>query len=253
MPRALAMLAAASFALTGAGAQQVLAEASLTRGPILATKSGLTLPAGEFTAADLVEATARFLCRNYLYDDGAIAALPSFTLQKSLSLDALGAEDVLYALLASRDLVVLPIDEGRGLYAIVPLAAGDRPVPVTSIPTRTPNEILQRPHLRELATTTLELRSLDAMQLAAALQVHFALLSPRAAGRPAACAAGPRTLLLHGFRDQLAEVVTLVRQMERQAEATVVPASLLQRLDALEREVTALRAELQAMRAAGGR
>jgi hypothetical protein len=48
-------------------------------------------------------------------------------------------------------------------------------------------------------------------------------------------------------------VVTLVRQMERQAEATVAPPSLLQRLDALEREVRALRAELQAARAAGGR
>lgn len=253
MPRALALLVAASLALSALPAQQVLAEASLTRGPILATKSGLTLPAGEFTAADLVEATARFLCRNYLYDEGAIAALSSFTLQKSLALDALGAEDVLYALLASRDLVVLPIDEGRGLYAIVPLAAGDRPVPVTSIPSRTPNEILQRPHLRELVTTAIELRGLDAVQLAASLQVHFALLSPRLAGRPAACAAGPRTLLLHGFRDQLAEVVSLVRLMERQVEATAVPPSLLQRLDALEREVAALRAELQAARATSTR
>ena len=75
MPRAFAVLAAAVLALDGALAQQVLAEASLTRGPILATKSGLTLPAGEFAVADLVEATARFLCRNYLYDDGALAAL----------------------------------------------------------------------------------------------------------------------------------------------------------------------------------
>lgn len=225
-------------------AQQVVAAASARRGPILATKDGLSLPAGEFTVADLIEATSRYLCRNYLYDDGAVAALAPFTLQRQLALDALGAEEVLYALLASRDLLVLPIDEARGLFAVVPLAARDRPLPVTSVPMRTPDEILRRPRLRELVTTVVELRAAEAPALANALSVQFTLQSGRAAGQTTAAALGAHTLLLHGFRDQLAEVLVVVRQLDRLTETQAVPPSVLQRLDALEREVAALRRAL---------
>lgn len=225
-------------------AQQVIAEASAVRGPILATKDGLSLPAGEFTVADLIDATSRYLCRNYLHDDGAIAVLAPFTLQRPLALDALGAEEVLYALLASRDLLVLPLDELRGMFAIVPLVGRDRPLPMTSVPMRTPDEILRRPRLHELVTTVVTLRAAEAPALANALSVQFTLQSGRAASQTTAAALDARTLLLHGFRDQLAEVLAVLRQLDRHAEAAATPADVLQRLDALEREVAALRREL---------
>lgn len=230
-----------------ANAQQVIAEATATRGPIVAGRDGLVLPAGEFSVPQLVEATARYLCRNYLYDEASLADLHGFVLQRAVALDACGAEEILYSLLATRAHVVLPVDEHRGLFAIVPIGANAPPLPITSIPMRSRAEILQRPQLHELVTTTLELPLGDAPRLAAALEAFFALADGGGPIRPRAAAAGPHTLFLFGFRDQLADVVQLVRQLERQFEPPP-PASLLQRLDALEREVVALRAELLALR-----
>ena len=253
MLRALAPWFVAVSLAAAPNAQQVVAEATATRGPIVASRDGLVLPAGEFSVAQLIEATARYLCRNYLYDEAGVADLTGFVLQRAVALDACGAEEMLYALLATREHIVLPVDEYRGLFAIVPIGANAPPLPLTSIPMRSRNEILQRPRLHELVTTTLELPFGDAPRLAEALEAFFVLAGSRSSLRPRAAAAGPHTLFLFGFRDQLADVVQLVRQLERQVEPTAPP-SLLQRLDALEREVVALRAELQATRsAAGGR
>ena len=231
-------------------AQQVIAEATGTRGPIVAGKDGLVLPAGEFSVAQLIEATARYLCRNYLYDEASVADLRGFVLQRAVALDACGAEEMLYALLATRAQVVLPVDEHRGLFAIVPIGPNAPPLPITSIPMRSRAEIVQRPRLHELVTTTLELPLGDAPRLAAALETFFVLGDGMGPIRPRAAAAGPHTLFLFGFRDQLADLVQLVRLLERQLEPTPAP-SLLHRLDALEREVVALRAELLALRTSG--
>lgn len=253
MLRPLAPWFVALSLTAAADAQQVIAEATATRGPIVAGKDGLVLPAGEFSVAHLIEATARYLCRNYLYDEASIADLRGFVLQRAIALDACGAEEILYSLLTTRAHVVLPVDEHRGLFAIVPVGANAPPLPITSVPMRSRAEILQRPQLHELVTTTLDLPLGDAPRLAAALEAFFVLGDGMGPIRPRAAAAGPHTLFLFGFRDQLVDVVQLVRQLERQFEPTPAP-NLLQRLDALEREVVALRAELLAARsAAGGR
>lgn len=250
MLRTAAPLLVAWSLLTATNAQQVVTEATSTRGPIVAGKDGLVLPAGEFSVAELIEATARYLCRNYLYDEARVADLRGFVLQRQVALDACGAEEMLCALLATREQIVLPIDEHRGMFAIVPIGADAPPLPITAVPMRTRAEILQRPRLHDLVTTTLELPHCDAPQLARALDAFFALDGRGAPTRPRASAAGPHTLFLFGFRDQLVDVVQLVRMLERQFDPSVPP-SLLQRLDALEREVAELRAELAALRAAG--
>ena len=232
-------------------AQQTAAPATGVRAEIVAGKQGLCLPAGEFTVPELIDAVAAYLCRNYVYDLGSVSRAATFTLQRPLALDALGSEEVLYALLAARDLAVLPVDELRGVHRIVPLdslRAGGRAVAVT--PWRTVDEILRRPRLRELATTAVELQNADAEPLAAALRAHF--VDGPAPHRPPpdawpvgslmAHAAGPRTLLLHGYRDDLAPAILLVRQIDRIAGRDPSrEGAVLQRLQALESEVAALR------------
>ncbi|HEX6812206.1 MAG TPA: hypothetical protein VF384_11325 [Planctomycetota bacterium] len=228
--------------------QQVVAPGAASRGAIVAAKNGLTLPAGEFTVTELIEGVAAYLCRNYLYDEATVGGAKGFTLQRSLALDALGSEEMLYALLAARNLAAVPIDELRGVYQIITLSNEPRHQgPVAPTPWRTPEEVLQRPRLRELVMTAVELRHVDAEQIAQALRNHFAMQGTWQPGVLTASASGRHTLLLHGYRDQLAQTILLARHLDRlRADEPPASAAMQKRLDALEREIAALRAELRA-------
>ncbi len=244
--RAHACALVVATALASVHGQQVVVPSNLTRNAVLATKDGLTLPAGDFTVADLLDATAGYLCRNYLYDLETIEQVAGFTLQRSIALDALGSEEMLYALLAARGLVALPIDELRGVFQIVSLAPSARALPIVNVPWRTPDEILRRPRLRELVLTAITVQHADAVQLTNALRAQFSLQGMWQPGMPTASASGSGTLLLHGYRDQIAPLLLLVQQVDRlSAPASAPPTpndAVLKRLEALEREVAALRA-----------
>ncbi len=233
--------------LTASGmAQQVVAPGTASRGAIVATKDGLTLPTGEFTVAELIEAVAVYLCRNYLYDQDVVAGARGFALQRPIALDALGSEEMLFALLAARSLAAVPLDELRGVWQIVALGGNpQRPGPIVVTPWRSPEEILRRPRLRELVMTAVDLRHADAQQLANALRAHFAMQGNWQPGVMTACAAERHTLLLHGYRDQIAQMIPLVQQIDKLSSDQPVPDAMQQRLDALERELAALRDELK--------
>ncbi|MBX3462723.1 MAG: hypothetical protein KF830_06105 [Planctomycetes bacterium] len=237
-------LGAALLLAAAAAGQQPIAPATAVRGAITADKHGLVLPAGEFTVGELIEAAAAFLGRNYLYDPDVVAPREGFVLQRSVAMDAIGSEEVLGALLSARNLAAVPLDEARGVYQVVALDGDPRLLAL--LPWRTPQEILRRPRLREPAVTALELRSVDARQLAAALRQQA--LQP---GAPtpwfAAFAAEERLLLLRGHRDQLAQVIVFVQQLERATGAAPAgDATLLRRVEQLERELAELRQQVAA-------
>ncbi len=243
LPLAAALLAALS------PSQQTIAPPNGAHGAIVANKDGLVLPVGDFTVAELVDAVAAFLCRNYLYDPGDLERAAPFRLQRTLALDAIGAEEVLHALLASRELAAIPLDEHRGMHHVIPLGPSPNGAAMALIaaPWRTPDEILRRPGPHELVTTAVDVRFADAQQIAAALRAHFGSIGPWRPGALLAFASSPGVLLLHGYRDQIAQVLVLTRRLER----TIAPPpdlQLLQRLEALEREVADLRAQLAARR-----
>jgi hypothetical protein len=228
-------------------AQTPLVLATIQHGPITATKDGLTLAAGEFAVTDLIEAVAGFLCRNYLYDLTAVEKAPGFRLQRTIALDALGSEELLYALLASRDFVVLPLDELRGLHQIVSLAK-DPQAAAANIPWRSVDDVLQRPRLRELAMVVVPLQFADARLIANGLRAQFSLQGMWQPGMPTASASDARWLVLHGFRDQIVPVIQLAQLIDAQHRPSAQPpselASLQARVGQLEAELTALRAEL---------
>jgi len=221
-------------------AQQVVAASTTRHGAILATKDGLVLPAGEFAVSELIDATATFLCRNYVYDAAAVARAAPFTLHRPLALDAIGAEEVLHALLAVRELAAMPVDELRGVHQIVSIGPRAGTAAAVNAPWRSPEEILARPRFRDLAMTAIELRNADAGMVAQGLRVHFATAGPWNPGVLTACAAGPNLLLLHGYRDQLAQVIGLVRQLDKATPPPPSP-SVVDRIAALERELGELR------------
>ena len=95
--------------------------------------------------------------------------------------------------------------------------------------------------------TAVDLRHADAQLIAQALRHHFSMLGQWQPGVMTACASGTHTLLLHGYRDQLAQTILFARQLDKlQADEPPAAAEVRQRLGALEREVAALRAELKA-------
>lgn len=239
--------AAIATMLAALPAQQIVLSGTGAHGAILATKDGLTLPAGEFSVAELIEATAGYLCRNYVYDAADVARCASFTLQRSLSLDALGSEEMLYALLASRDLVAVPLDELRGLYQVTTVDPDrSRNAWLALTPVRSPDEILRRPQLREIVMTSFELRAANAQVVSQPLNQLFGSGGWRP-GSLVAMAAGPQMVLLHGYRDQIAKALLLLQQLDRMAAAALPPVpsdDVLARIEALEQELAALKAQL---------
>jgi len=234
-----------------ASAQSVEVDAGkITRhGDIVTGKRGLTLPAGEFTIGEMIDAVASYLCRNYLYDPTVINQREPLVLQRALALDALGSEEVLYALLASRNLAALPLDEVRGVFQIVPLDSTHGAHPMATIPWRRAQDLVLRPHFREIVMTAMTLKHLDAPQVANALRNHFSMLRTWQPGAPMVTFLGDRSIVLHGYADQLTQVIQALSELDHMAAPVKAPArdaipdhaALLQRLDALEREVRELR------------
>lgn len=249
--RLLPLLLSAALATTAATQSvEVLVERTVHHGDIVTTKRGLTLPAGEFTIAEMIDAVAGYLCRNYLYDPTIVTQRQSIVLQRSLALDALGSEEVLYGLLASRNLAALPLDEARGIYQIVPLEQNQHGLPMATIPWRRPQDVLRRPHFRELLMTSITLQNLEAGQVADALRSHFSMLRTWQPGAPGVSLLGERAIMLHGYGDQVGQIIEALRALDHMAAPSDPPlstnAKILERIDALEREVRSLRQQLAA-------
>ncbi|MCB9877663.1 MAG: hypothetical protein H6835_08700 [Planctomycetes bacterium] len=248
---AAALLLAAAMVFSPAGhAQNIVVAGNTRHADVAATARGLTLPAGTFTVTELIDAVAGYLCRIYVYDLDDVEQRATFTLQRALSLDALGSEEMLYALLAARNLAALPLDELRGVYQIIALDAQRPTTPIGTVPWRRPQDILLRPHLRELVLTAVPLEHLDAAQVAQALRAQFVLQQTWQPGTPTVSSIGAHGLVLHGYSDLLAQTIRVLHDLDRAfappppPSPPAVPADVLRRLDALEHEVQELRRQL---------
>jgi hypothetical protein len=115
------------------------------------------------------------------------------------------------------------------------------------VPWRTPDEVRRRPHFRELVLTAVPLEHADAEQLANSMRTHFVLQRMWQPGAPTISAAGRGVVLLHGYRDQIAQTIDVLHQIDLATTPAPSPptaAAMARRLEALEREVAALRREL---------
>jgi hypothetical protein len=179
-------------------------------------KDGFVLPEGDVMPDELVNAAARFLSRNILVQPQELANLGVFTFQHRLALDAVGCEELLCELLASRGAALVPIDEQKQVYEVINLL-GQRRGEAWSRPVwRTPEEVLRRPNLRQLVVTSVQLQHINAMVATNALRPFFASgNSNNAVGLSFGMGATNESLLLLGFADQVAGAVRLLQQSDR--------------------------------------
>jgi len=217
--------------------------------PIRYDATTMVLPARRLALKELIDATAGFLHLNILsaenelqLGDGGVA------LQSSMSLTQQAAEEVVCDLLYSRGFILAPRDAPHGIYEVI-YRTGPRMREVQQLAQhRTPEEILQRPQLKQPVSTILQLQAINAVIATNALRPFFA-----AAG--AVCdltfgaTGGEQTLVISGTQSEVARAIRIVQQADAAAAAAAAPkpglapaeAEVLgKRIAALEQEIARL-------------
>jgi hypothetical protein len=230
------------------------APAAPTTTPIRTDKDGFVLPAGHFSVQELIDAAARFLQRNILYSEMEMPSAMAggfFHFQKELALDALGCEEVLGQLLYLKGYALLELDAQKKIYEVV-FMGGQRAREVfTSALRRTPEEILQRPRLKQVVFTEVKLEHINANIATNALRPFFAIgAGPAASIGPTFGTAGSNSvILISGFQDQVAQMIQLLRACD--VTGPEVPADVNERIMRLEQTVQQLQQQRDEGKPAG--
>lgn len=216
---------------------------------IPATRRGnFVLEAGEHRTSDLVDKVAQFLGRNILFCEIETAQCgPSggvVKLQQRLEVDAAGAEELLCHLLYIRGLTVVAIDETKGMYEVISMAGSRAREVVMRAPMRTLDEVLARPQLRMMVTTSMTLENINANIATNAMRPFFAQAGGSGGGMSITLgtAGSENGLLISGFQDQVAAVVRMVQNLD--ANAAKGKAAASSKIDELEMRIANLEARL---------
>ena len=147
------------------GVAATLAESQEPRAPeakIATGKEGFVLPAGTISVENLIDESARYLARNILWQASELNNPAPFVFQRPLALDARGCEELVGQLLASRGLVVVPIDEQKKVYEVIhTLAARGQEISTHAV-SRTSQQVLARPQLHEYVLVAQPLEHINA-------------------------------------------------------------------------------------------
>ena len=218
-------------------------------GRIEVGKDGFVLPEGAVSVEDLIDSAARYLTRNILChpQELAIQPQPDFVFQKRLALDALGCEEMLGELLASRGLVVVPIDERRQVYEVIhQQGPRGREIWNRAVP-RTPEEVLQRPSLKQMVLVTLPLKHINATIAVNALRPFFSTGNSNSPGIGLVfgTAGTAQALIVTGFTDQVAACIRMLQLCDQPLkERDPEQFELSQAITSLQNAVTDLQARL---------
>lgn len=217
--------------------------------------NGFTLPDGEIALSELIDAAARFLGRNILWSGRELQAAggdSSFYLQKQIVVDALGCEELLYSMLFTKGLVVLPVDERRGFYEVIAMNGPRAREVYTRAPARAVEQVLRRPGFREYCTVTVPLEHINSQLASNSLRQFYQGMSGNQTGTLVIGTSGSnRSLLLMGFGDQIASALRLLKDcdvpqqpdpatqplQEQLQGLTAALAQLQQRVQELEKKV----------------
>jgi hypothetical protein len=185
-------------------------------GTIEMGKDGFVLPEGTINVEELIDASARFLARNILWQAQELGNQPSFVFQKRLALDAVGCEEMLGQLLATRNLVIVPVDEKRQVWEVLNLQGQRRNDVMSRAVPRTPEEVLQRPNLKQFVLVTLPLKHINATIATNSLRPFFASNSgTNQPGMMFGTAGSNEAILMAGFADQVAASIRMLQQCDQ--------------------------------------
>lgn len=246
-------------------------------------KAPFVFEAGTVELRALVDRCASYLQRNILIDPIEVQSTPAaqgnargkggqgadagtgsglaFELQLPVVTDRDGCEEMLYSLLWSKGLTMVPLDEAKGVYEVLSMHGQRARELLQRAVTRTPAEVLARPRLRQWVLVAMNLKHINATIATNALRPFFASGSqqaPLVIGN----AGTSSTVLLCGPQDsvagailvlQTADVVqadvfteqqTRTEQLAKQTAELAVRLDqfelLRQRIAALEKKVTEL-------------
>jgi hypothetical protein len=211
--------------------------------------NGFTLPEGEVTVTELIDAAARFLGRNILWNSQELQAVggdSSFYLQKTTAVDAVGCEELLYSMLFTKGLAVLPVDEPRGFYEVVALN-GPRGREVSSRATsRSVAAVLRRPNFKQYVLVTVPLQHVNAQVASAALRPFFAGSNNQGGASLTLGNVGNNSsILLMGFGDQVAAAIAMLQECDTPQPPNPQTQPVQEQLQSLAEQVAKLQAQVR--------
>jgi hypothetical protein len=217
--------------------------------PIRHDATTLILPARRIELKELIDATAAFLQVNILTNEAELQAPNKpVELQTPMSLGKQEAEEAVCDLLCTRGFVLAPRDLAKGLYEVIYLT-GPRGRDLAQLTqTRTPEEILQRPHLKQPVSTVLPLQHTNANVATNALRPFFQM-GAGGAWLSIGTAGNNNAILLTGLQSEVAKAIELVRKADeapaQKPEAAAAGGDDVQkRLAAIEQALTAMQKQL---------
>lgn len=172
------------------------------------------IEAGQHDIKDLVDRSAAFLGRNYLYSEADFLNAPESTvrLQHRLELDAQGCEEVVGQLAYTVGYAMLPVDAERGIYQWIFRQGPKRSeIPTSSTPME-PEEVMARRNSKMPVLTTIPLQHINATAAQNQLRPFF-LAGGGGAAQIQFGVAG-QALLVQGFADQVAAAIELLRKVD---------------------------------------
>lgn len=230
---------AAVFALACPAAN---AQAPATPAP----KASLLLPVGEHKVASLVELVGRYGRFNLLCDPVQIKDAKPIKLTSPVEISGASCLDALSSLLYTQNLVLLPVDESKGVFEVVALygVRGSQGLESSAVE-RSVEDILASPDSKRYVCTTVSLQHQNAQM------INNTIMPLLSGGRPRmaiGASANGRALILRGFQNQVAAAIRLVKTNDQPGVA--VPPRVAARVAKLEKQVAVLQTELAKLRKA---
>lgn len=215
------------------------------------------LEKGDYEIVDLIEKSGNFLGRRYLLDKAQNPVLcqtnavdNKITIVRTVELDAAECEDFVGQILYSKGWVAAPLDTEKGLYDWIWMP-GPKGRTVRSRATHVaPEAITARPKKVEYVRVTIPLEHANAQFLSANLRTIY----NDAQGMTNLVPVGQRSILVTGFRHQIAALLPAVRRADaEEGKATGKMRKLEDRIQKLEALLERLerRSESPALRKRG--
>lgn len=207
-----------------------------------AVKEKFILDAGEHELLKVIEASARFLGRNYLLAPTEVGGQnPKVTLQKKLELDAAGCEAVVSQLAYAQGLIATPLDRGRGLWEFINMNGAKRAEAASRALALTPDEVRRMRDVRVYVITSAKVQHMRATVTSQTLRPFFA---GAGGGLNIGTAGSERSILLQGLAEQVAQALDMIAEVDQPQPAALVEddrcAALEARIKALEEAVKRL-------------
>lgn len=173
----------------------------------------LVLEAGEHRLSDLIDRTARYLKRNYLYDDREMKQASSFRLHTGVAMDAEQCEDFVSQIAFTKDFAMVPVNRSLKVFEFINLRGQHRGRIFAESITMTPEQVKKIAKRHVGVTTSFTFKHIDAARASQQLRPFFAA-SAGAGAHMCFVALTSKSLIMTGFASQVARAMELLEMVD---------------------------------------